>query len=64
MAVQSDRPLIKVRAASERTGVDERTLRRAAAAGEIPSKRVRRRLYLFPDWVDDFLTVPDGGDAA
>lgn len=67
MTAQSDRPLLPVRAVSERTGIDERTLRRAAAAGEVPARRFRRRWFIFPSWVDEYLTpppVPEGGEAA
>lgn len=67
MTAQSDRPLLPVKAVSQRTGIDERAIRRAAAAGEIPARRFRRLWLVFPDWVDDFLTpppAPEGGDAA
>jgi len=60
----SERPLLRVPAVAKLTGIDKRTLYRAIEDGEIPHRRFRSLILVFPDWVDEFLTPPESVSAA
>jgi excisionase family DNA binding protein len=64
VADPSDRPLLEVKVAAKRTGLGERAIYRGIADGVIPVQRFGRRVLVFPQWVDEFLTPPEPESSA
>lgn len=61
MAPESS-PMVTCSEAAERLGpgkISERTLRRAAANGEIPCLKIRNVYLLYADWLARAVTCPE-----